>query len=126
MGDHDLAIVTRIIIFLSSASFLNFILPVSFQFITLFSLATFVGTTTAVAGACVISTGLVCAAALGLSAVLNLAASGILAAIGIDLSHVPILSSLTSTSPYAWIGSLILIPISLILSVYISKLARGQ
>jgi hypothetical protein len=125
MGDHDLAIVSKIIIFLSSASFLNFLLPASLQFITLFSLATFVGTTTAVAGACVISTGLVCAVALGISAILNVTASGILAAIGIDISQVPILSQLTSSSPYSWVGSLILVPISLILSVFISKLARG-
>ena len=125
MGDHDLAIVSNIIIFVSSLSFLASKLPVAYQFITMFNFLIFGATTIGVAGACIITTGLPCVIALGLSAIINLLGA-LLSTLGINASNIPLLQSFISSSPYAWIGSLILTPISLILQVFISKLARGQ
>jgi hypothetical protein len=107
MGDHDLAIVSNIIIFLSSLSFINFILPVAWQFVTIQSLAWFTGGTILVAGACVIITGGACIAAL----------------VGYSLVTLAITYF---TTTFTWVSTLIFTPLSAILIIFIAKLARGQ
>ena len=107
MGDHDLAIVSSIIVFLTVLSFIDLLMPIAWQFITIQSLSWYSVETIAVAGTCVVSTGLPCAAAL----VIYTAAS--------------FLTTYFSTAT-SWITALILTPLSVILIIFIAKLARGQ
>lgn len=117
MGDSDISIVSKIIIFLSSLSFIDLLLPTAFQFISILGLTVFGLSTAGVAGFCVVATGIPCAIALGVSVGLNFAvSSGILNQFGFSMV----------ANSYQWIGALILTPISVILSIFISKLARGN
>jgi len=119
----DLTIVSSIVIFLTCLTFLNLLLPVAWRFITISSLAIFGTTTLITAGACIITSGVPCAIALGMSGLVNLLGV-LLAALGI--TDIPIISDFfTSSSTYNFIGSLILTPISIILTIFIARLARG-
>jgi len=110
----DLAIVSSIVIFLTCLTFLNLLLPVAWQFISMTSLTIFGLSTIGVAGFCVVATGIPCAIALGVSVGAQFIAPTFLEALG-----------LTTTTVYTWINTLILIPISIILSIFIARLARG-
>jgi hypothetical protein len=112
MGDHDLAIVKGIVLFLSSLGFLVGIFTLaipSFTFITIQSLAWFTGGTIAVTAACVVATGLPCAAAIAIYAAIT-----------------AVSTYFTASTSYTWISTLIFTPLSIILIIFISKLARGQ
>lgn len=112
MGDHDLAIISRIVIFMSSLGFLNFLLPTAFQFITIISLTWLTGGAIAVAVACATAAGIACAVGVGLYTV------------GTFLSTYFTLSG--AGSSMTWISAIILTPISLIIMIFIAKLARGN
>jgi hypothetical protein len=110
----DLTIVSSIVIFLTCLTFLNLLLPVAWQFISITSLTIFGLSTVGVSAFCVVLTGIPCAIALGVSVGAQFVAPTVLEALGI-----------TSSTTYTWINTLILIPISIILSIFIARLARG-
>lgn len=125
IAEHDLSIIQRIIFFLAAANFIDFLLPSVLQFINIFSMTLIVGSSVGVTAACVISTGIPCALALSVSAIVNVFASGILSALGIDISKVPVLSAFVTTTPFQWVTSLIMLPITIIIQLYLARLARG-
>jgi hypothetical protein len=119
MADHDLAIISRIIIFLSSLSTVSLMIQAvsGVAFISIGALGWFSTTTAITAGVCVLATGIPCALALGLSSALSFLSI---------IVDVPIISSLVNSSAFPLVTTLILTPISLILTIFIAKLARGN
>lgn len=117
----ELAFLSGVLFFLTAILFINALLPTTLQFISTFSIATFAAATTITAGVCVITSGIPCAFALGLSAFANSFPS-LLDILGISI---PAIENITLSSPYSWIGTLILVPITYILTIYIASLARG-
>lgn len=112
MGDHDLAIVSKIVIYLSVLGFIAGVFTLAsptFAFITIQSLAWFTGGTIAVTAACVVATGLPCAAAIAIYAAIT-----------------AVSTYFTASTSYTWISTLIFTPLSIILIIFIAKLARGQ
>jgi hypothetical protein len=111
LGDHDLAIVTRIIIFLSSFSFLSILITqvTDIVFVSIASLAWFTGGTITIAGACVVATGLPCAGALAIYALITLA-----------------ITYFTTGTGFTWISTLIFIPLTAILIIFIARMGRGN
>lgn len=112
---NDLYIIVSIIFFLSALIYLNSILPISQQFISITSLITFILATAGTVGFCMIATGIPCAIAMGVSVGVTWATStGLISLAGVTLS-----------SNYEWLNSIILTPLSFILSLFSIKLARG-
>lgn len=120
---EEFGLITSLIFFAAALVFVNSLMPAAWSFISDFSIGTFVTSVLGVAAFCTISTGIPCAVALGFSALLN-SLGALLAALG--LNNVPIISDLVLASSYSWFGSLILTPVSLILSLYIAKTAKGH
>lgn len=119
---EDMAIVTRILLFLTCLTFIDLLLPEAVRFVSIGSLFVFASTVTGVAAFCTVTTGIPCVVALGLGALLNTLGS-LLAALGI--SSVPVLSDLVLTSTQSWVTTLILAPISIILTIFLARLGRG-
>jgi hypothetical protein len=118
MGDSDLAIVSSIIIFLVVMSFINALMPPAWQFVDITGIAVIGLGTAGVAAFCVLSTGIPCALALGVTVGLTFTvSSGLLSLIGL---------AATASVVAPWVGTLIITPLTLILEVFIAKLARGQ
>ena len=118
MGDHDLAIVSSIIIFLAVLAFINSVMPPAWQFVDILGLGVLGLGTAGVAAFCVLSTGIPCAIALGVTVGGTfIASSGLLSLIGLTVA-------VNTVAP--WVGTLIITPLTLILEVFIAKLARGQ
>lgn len=101
------ATIVKIVLFLTSLSFFGVLLAPVFTFITIESLGWFSGATIAVAGVCVVATGIPCAAAIAI------------------YTAVTFLTTYFS-SVFSWITTLILTPISIILVLYIAKVARAH
>jgi len=119
----EITVIGKIIFFLTVAAFISLMLPVQAQFISVGNLAVFGASTAITAGICVVTTGIPCAIALGVSGLSTVLGSLLT---GLDLADVPIFEQLVNTSPYSWIGTLILTPISIILTLYIAHVARGK
>lgn len=110
----DLTIVSGIVIFFTCLVFLNLLLPITWQFISMISLSVFGLSTVGVSAFCVVATGVPCAIALGVSVGIQFVAPLVLESLGFSAS-----------TSYTWINTLILIPTSIILTIFISRLARG-
>jgi len=104
----DLTIVSSIVIFLTCLAFLNLLLPVAYQFVSITSLTWLSGATVAVGGVCVVATGLPCAAAMA-----------------IYFGATFLIAYFTSTGYAQPIMTMIFSVISIILIIFMARLARG-
>jgi hypothetical protein len=119
----SIMILKSVIIALSCLSFISLLLPTEYQFISIGSLTGFATATTITVGVCALTTGIPCAIALGVTGLSSVLASLLT---GYDLEAIPLISYLVNTSQYAWIGALILTPISIIITLCVADMVSKK